>query len=234
MTIEQHDLQFFDPKQDYSVCWKRLPHWAQAGTVVFITWRTLDSVPAPIMRRFERERNELHVRLGLDPYGDWKSSLSKLPLDVRKRVQWDLFDKWDQTLDGCHGACVLRKPELSQIVAESLLKFHGERYFLTDFVVMPNHLHFLAAFASEDAMLAQCTAWKRFMARALNQQLGTTGDFWQVDAFDHLVRSPEWFEHFRRYIADNPKRARLRADEFRHVSWDVLREDGEPRRCSPT
>ena len=88
MPITPSDLQFFDPKHDYSVSWKRLPHWAQAGAVVFITWRTKDSVPAPILRKFERERIELLLQHGLDPAGDWKASLSKLPLDVRRQVQW--------------------------------------------------------------------------------------------------------------------------------------------------
>jgi REP-associated tyrosine transposase len=229
MPLSPRDLQFFDPKQDYSVCWKRLPHWAQAGTVVFITWRTKDSVPAPILRRFERERNDLLQQHGIDPATDWKSAISKLPLDIRRQVQWNLFDRWDEKLDACHGACVLRKPDLSKVVADSLLKFDGERYLMTDFVVMPNHLHFLAAFRSEEAMLSQCTEWKRYMAREINRALKQKDDFWQVEAFDHLVRSPEWFEHYRRYIAENPLRARLRTAEFRHYSRDLVQENVEPR-----
>jgi hypothetical protein len=31
-------VQFFDPKQDFAIAWKSLPHWSQAGTVCFITW----------------------------------------------------------------------------------------------------------------------------------------------------------------------------------------------------
>jgi putative transposase len=38
-------LQFFDRKQDFTVAWKTLPHWAQAGTVCFLTCRTADSLP---------------------------------------------------------------------------------------------------------------------------------------------------------------------------------------------
>src|SRR3989442_1534941 len=117
MPISPRELQFFDPKQDYAVCWKCLPHWAQAGAAVFITWRTKDSILAPIRRRFERERNELLQQPGIDPTTDWKSAVLKLPLEIRQRVQWDLFERWDAMLDACHGACVLRTPELSKIVA---------------------------------------------------------------------------------------------------------------------
>ncbi len=40
------------------------------------------------------------------------------------------------------------------------------------------------------------------------------GRFWQQDGFDHLVRSVEQFDYLRRYIADNPRKARLRAGEY--------------------
>jgi putative transposase len=116
---------------------------------------------------------------------------------------------------------VLRRPELSAIVAESLLKFDGERYELTDFVVMPNHVHVLAAFPDEDSMLRQCDSWKHFTGREIHRTLGRRGKFWQQDGFDHLVRSIEQFTHLRRYIAENPRKARLRPDEYRHYSKEL-------------
>jgi hypothetical protein len=39
-----------------------------------------------------------------------------------------------------------------------------------------------------------------------------------VEQFDRLVRGPDRFEGYRRYIAANPERARLRPGEFRHYS----------------
>jgi hypothetical protein len=33
-------IQVFDPTQEYAVIERRLPHWVQAGTICFITWRT--------------------------------------------------------------------------------------------------------------------------------------------------------------------------------------------------
>jgi len=76
----------------------------------------------------------------------------------------------------------------------------------------------LAAFRDESTMLAQFESWKHFMALQLNRELGRRGRFWQTDGFDHLVRSLEQFGHFRRYIADNPRRAALRSGEFVHWS----------------
>jgi type I restriction enzyme R subunit len=104
-----------------------------------------------------------------------------------------------------------------------LLHFDGEHYLMTDFVVMPNHVHLLAAFVDEEGMLAQCDSWKHFTARRINQRLGTKGRVWQQDGFDRLVRSVPHFEAFRRYIAENPKKAGLSQGEFVHYS----RGDGQ-------
>jgi type I restriction enzyme R subunit len=99
-----------------------------------------------------------------------------------------------------------------------LQHFDGDRYGLTDFTVMPNHVHMVVAFPDEESMLAQCDSWKRFTATRINRLLGRKGRFWQLDDFDHLVRSLEQFDYLRRYIADNPKRAALNPAEYIHFS----------------
>ena len=48
----------------------------------------------------------------------------------------------------------------------------------------------------------------------INQRMAESGRFWQQDGFDHLVRSETQFEHFRRYISDNPRKARLKSGEY--------------------
>jgi putative transposase len=211
-------LQFFDPKQDFTVAWKALPHWSQAGTVCFITWRTADSLPREAQVRIAMERRELLRRLGLNAEGDWRQELAKLPPDASSKARWRMFAAWDRQLDLGIGACVLAQPDLSQVVDASLKHFDGERYILTDSVVMPNHVHVLVAFADPDLLLSQPRSWKKFTGRQIQQSLGCSGAFWQVEQFDHLVRSPEQFEYFRKYIATNPERAGLKEGSFRHYS----------------
>ena len=143
--------------------------------------------------RITRERHYVLRRFQLDPHGDWKSQVGRLPATVRGRVQWSLFQISDEKLDAGYGACILRRPELSKIVEDSLLYGDGDRYVLTDAVVMPNHVHLLAAFRDEEALVAQCTSWKRFTATRINAALSQRGPFWQVEQFDHLVRSEEQF-----------------------------------------
>ena len=158
------ELHFFDPKAEYFVIERHLPHWVQSGCVCFLTY-----------------------------------------------------------LDECHGACVLKRPDLAKIVAENLQHLDEQNYWLTDFVVMPNHVHLLAAFRIEAEMLARVEAWKRYQARQINAALQQSGRFWQTDGFDHLVRSPEQFEYYRRYIADNPGKANLQDGEFLHFSKDLTK-----------
>ena len=210
-------IQVFDPKQPYSVIQRRLPHWSQAGTLCFITWRTWDSIPEPVFQRWTDERDCWLRSHGINPgAADWKTRLDQLEPRLIHEFKIHVSDRWNDHLEGCHGSCVLRRPELSKIVDDSLRHFDGQRYDLTDWVVMPNHVHVIAAFPDGDAMILQCESWKHFTATHINRVLGRKGRFWQQEAFDHLVRTVEQFEYLRQYIADNPSRARLRTGEFVH------------------
>lgn len=215
-------IQTFDPSQSYSVVWRQLPHWAQTGTMCFITWRTADSMPREVVERWVAERNAILLRAGLRVndagFGEtglhWKHLVDQLPPSARWILQGELTNRFERHLDACHGACLLRRRELAKIVADSLQKFDGDRYELTDYVVMPNHVHLLAAFRNENMLLAQCASWKRFTARQINAATSQSGAFWQEDAFDHLVRSPDQFDHYRRYIATNGSRANLPPSDY--------------------
>ena len=133
---------------------------AQAGTMCFITWRTADSMPREVVERWIAERNGVVSREGIrvdlagfSGFGEtrlhWKKLVQRLAPQAQWKLQCDLTDRFESHLDACHGACLLRRRELAAIVGESLQKFSGDRYGLTDFVVMPNHVHMLAGFPDE-------------------------------------------------------------------------------------
>ena len=214
--MDRTDITFFDPHADWTVIERGLPHWSQAGCVCFVTWRLADSLPAEVLERIDREIESVLQKEGLEPGGDWKKQLAQQTAKRRGEIQWKLFKTRDRFLDQGFGACHLSKRQCSTIVLDSLKKFDMERYFLTDAVIMPNHAHFLCAFSDERLFLKQCTEWKRYTGRKINQTLGLRGEFWQVDQFDHLIRSPEQFEHYRRYIASNPQQAKLSKDCYLH------------------
>jgi putative transposase len=137
-------LHFFDRKQDFTVVWKRLPHWLQAGTVCFITWRTADSLPKAVQDQLTAERHETFQRFGIaidsqesvlgenGPRGQFSpriaKQIAKLSPGDQVRLNWQLYEAWDSHLDHGAGACVLARPELSETVAASSKHFDGDRY----------------------------------------------------------------------------------------------------------
>ena len=212
--MKRDELRLFDPTADWDVVLRSMPHWSQPGVVTFVTWRLADSLPPSALRRIDREIDALLTREGLDPRLDHRKQLEQLPPRRRAAVHFKIFSIRDRYLDQGCGACYLASRELAEVVIDSLQHFDGDRYALTDAVVMPNHVHFLCAFASDNDMLKQCTDLKRFIARDINRQLGRKGELWQVDQFDHLVRSPEQFECLQRYVAENPVKAGLEPGTF--------------------
>ena len=73
------ELHFFDPRAEFSVVERRLPHWSQAGVVCFVTWRTNDSIPADVLERWRHERHQWLRRHGINPREhDWRQRLQQL------------------------------------------------------------------------------------------------------------------------------------------------------------
>ena len=210
--------ELFDPKASFSIRETCKPHWSQAGVIVFITFRTADSISSDVLKRWDRERCDWLHRLGLLGGSDsnWRGVIDKLTAQQRQQFNRHFNRMREMHLDECWGACVLQKPKLSQKVADSLMYFDNERYRMGDFVVMPNHVHLLAAFPTEEAMEKQCVSWMHYTAHEINLAMGSSGHFWDGDPFDHLVRSPEQYDYLRRYVLDNPTKARLKAGEYHY------------------
>jgi REP element-mobilizing transposase RayT len=212
-------MRFFDPTDHVAITERKLPHWAQAGTVCFITWRTHDSMPNAVLAKWFAERDQWLRGHGIEPAAtDWQRQLAQLAPALVAEFHGAFTTRWQDALDAGHGECVLRRPELAQIVARSLLHFDNDRYAMHSFVVMPNHVHLLVTFPDEAAMLAQCESWKHFTATQINRRLGRAGRFWQPDAFDHLVRHEAQFARLQQYIAENPSKAGLKAGEYVYSS----------------
>ena len=154
--MDKSDISFFDLKAAWSRLERVLPHWTQAGCVVFITWRLNDSLPIRALQALDEAVTDILLRNGLPPDQSWRAELAKLDVKTRQQVQWELFAARDKFLDRGFGACYLKDPRNAEVVIDSLRYFDTDRYYLTDAVVMPNHAHFLCAFADEEKMLKQC------------------------------------------------------------------------------
>jgi type I restriction enzyme R subunit len=206
--------ELFDPNREWLIFEHCRPHWSQAGAVVFITFRTHDSIPREVVERWDREKQEWLRQRGLATGEHWSEIVRTLADKERADFQ-ETFNRCRETfLDSCHGRCLLKRPELAKIVADSLLHFDGERYRMGDFIVMPNHVHLLAVFPTAEALKEQCDSWLHYTAFRINKEIGEKGKLWQQEPFDHLVRSPQQYEYLRSYIADNPRYAGLKIGEY--------------------
>lgn len=199
-------FELFDPKAEFCIReGNSLPHWYQVGVSYFVTFRTVDSIPVDVSRRWHAQRDNWLQQNGISPNDpNWRDRLAELSETTRRQFHKTFSRRYLETLDKGLGACVLRRRELRDIVGKSLQHFHGDRYNMGDFVVMPNHVHLIVCLLGDTEIESLCASWKRFTARQINEKLGKTGRFWQEESFDHLIRSPEQFEAIQRYICNNP------------------------------
>src|SRR5262249_4350203 len=144
---------------------------------------TEDSVPAELARAWHRQRADWLREHGIDPLApDWKARLRRVPA-VEGQFHQKFSREFMDYLDKGHGACVLKRPELAKSVGDTLLHFDGQRYLLSDFVVMPNHVHVLVGLLGDTDLDKQCYSWKKYTAFELNRALGRKGRFWQEESF---------------------------------------------------
>ena len=193
----------FDPAQPAAIFTRRLPHWRQEGSTYFVTFRLADSIPESVRLQWERERELLadEARSGSEQTG---------PDALREKAR----EKYEAHLDQGHGSCLLRDPAVAEIVAVTMRKFDGDRYQLASFVIMPNHVHAIVTPTGESDLSRILHSWKSYTAHAINRLLGRTGQFWQSESFDHIVRSEAHLQRFERYVAENPENAGLREEEY--------------------
>jgi carbamoylphosphate synthase large subunit/REP element-mobilizing transposase RayT len=211
-----NDFQFqgFDPHGDLETRRRHLPHWEQKGATYFVTFRLADAVPADILAEWREER-ERWLRFHPQPW-DWKTSREFIRLNEENREQW---------LDQGHGSCLLRAPRCAKIVVDALLRFHGKRYALDDFVVMPNHVHLLVKPLGKHTLTEILRSWKSLTAKAVNQLAGREGPLWMAESFDTIVRDLTHLAGARDYIAQNPAEAQLAEGEYVLARRSVLLSD---------
>ncbi len=204
---------------------RNLPHWQQDGRSYFITYRLADSLPQEKLAALRQERES------------WLASHPEPRSEAQQAEYHELFSgRVEEWLDAGSGSCVLRAPDLARIIADNLFHFDGDRYTLEGIVVMPNHVHVLVHLTEGQDLGKVLHSWKSFTSKKIQESLGTSGQFWQDEYFDTLVRDPDHLGDLRQYIWDNPSRAALKQGEFfrylrggfKGIDDGLGRNSGEP------
>ena len=193
---------FYDPKASKDVkSGGNLPHWQQDGKVQFVTFRLADSLPSHVISELKSMVEEFK-RLHPQPWNH-----------ETRREYWELIGpKEERLLDKGHGSCILKKPEIREIVRSAILHQDHKAYHIIAFVIMPNHVHILIQPLGNISLSTILHSIKRFSALQINHILNRQGQLWMNESFDRIVRSKEHLNHYIEYIKSNP--IGFRADEY--------------------
>lgn len=209
----------FDPDVEFLESQRNLPHRDQNGALTFVTFRLGDSMPIEVVARWQEEIAEALAQHGLAGKSlETVLNSPGVPEKTKQFLRDHKAERWNFHLDACHGECLLRQPSNAAEVSKSILQFNAERYDVERFVVMPNHVHVLIQMRVGIELRKIFREIQRFSAREINRLMSRTGDLWQGEPFDHIVRSEAQFRHLQHYIFDNPQRAKLRPGEY--LYWE--------------
>ena len=182
----------FDPAAAHMLYRRSLPHWRQAGTAYFVTFRLADAVPKAVLHQWLSE-----TRVWLEQH----------PEPHTHELKWERAAKIGRRLlgyldTGC-GTCLLRDPAARVEVEQAMLHFEGDRYLLGDYVIMPNHVHALVMPLGKADMGRIVASWTAYSAVRINRRNASSGKVWQGEPFDHIVRNRDAFARFGKYIREN-------------------------------
>lgn len=159
-----------------------LPHRDEPGLIQFVTFHLADSYPAALRAEWE--------------------ALLRVEDNLERHRRLEAY------LDKGRGTCHLRHSEIAGLVDGAFRFYHGRHYDLRAWVVMPNHVHVL--FQVDETPLGKITKQlKQYTAREANKLLKRRSRFWADDAWDTYMRDQPHELRTRRYIENNPVKARL-------------------------
>ena len=177
---------------------RNLPHRLPPGSDIFLTFRLADSLPAAQLAQL---RAQFSSRAAKD------ADAAETSYARQRRY----FGRFDALLDaGQHGPTWLRQPAVAAVVAAAIRYYHGKAYTLVCYCLMPNHVHLVVSLPDDAPLLIKTLQHlKGYTAQQANKLLGRTGQFWQRETYDHLVRSPAEMTRIIAYVVNNPVKAGL-------------------------
>ncbi|MBI5826010.1 MAG: transposase [Chloroflexi bacterium] len=187
---------------------RRLPHIQPEGATFFVTSRLANSLPAEVVERLLREKEQSDLEL--EKIADKKERDKKAYLEERR-----FFGKWDDALDKSDtGIKYLSNPQIADLVSESLHYRDNKVYELIAFCIMPNHKHIVFKPLEESkgkyySLSKIMHSLKRYTAYEANLLLGHEGAFWQHENYDHYARDEAELERIIKYVLYNPVKAGL-------------------------
>lgn len=164
-----------------------LPHYDDWAKTQFLTFNLADALPRKLVQQ-------------------WQDELERTKFVDRQRLLRRRVEKY---LDLGEGECYLRRPEIAEMVIESLHHQARDYYKLYAWTVMPNHLHYLLRPLPGISLSLIMKRLKSYTAHRANKMLNRTGQFWHEDYWDRYIRNERHLLKVIEYIDNNPVKAGL-------------------------
>ena len=125
---------------------------------------------------------------------------------------------------------------IAQLFLDTLFRYRDQgKFLLHEFVLMPDHFHLLITPAREVSLEKAVQLIKGGFSFRVKREMHSNLEVWQTGFTEHRVRDWSDFELHRRYIRENPVRARLvdGAAEYLYSSAAAFTVDPEPPWLKP-
>jgi REP element-mobilizing transposase RayT len=130
-----------------------MPHVDGAQLIQHVSYHLADSLPKEALEKMTAELKSLPPKLR----------------DAEKEKRIAAY------VDAGYGSCVLRVPLIAEMVQNAFLHFHGARYQLHAWCVMPNHVHVLFQPKNGWSMAKIVASWKSFTGRRISEYMKRAG-----------------------------------------------------------
>ena len=186
------------PDLPITIYQRQLPHWRQDGATYFVTFRLADSLPQEKLQLLSRLRAEWERT---HPYPRTDRAWQDYAREVTQRAE-----SW---LDEGYGECYFNDTRWITDLQTRLLHFQDDQYFISCWVVMPNHCHLVIRPVDGHKLETILQSIKGLVARQINAACGRTGAIWQAESYDRIIRDEEHLYRVIQYIGRNPAQAGL-------------------------
>ncbi len=210
-------FQGLHPDKPLTVYQRHLPHWRQDGATYFVTFRLADSLPqskldelASLKVEWERRHGRRGTALPSRSNRTAQESRPTGPDPALEELARQLQERIERWLDQGMGSCPLKQPALAAFLTSAMHHFDNDRYELDCYAVMPNHAHaIIRPLTAEHPLEEILGSWKKHSSRRINRELRQTGDLWQEESYDRIIRDEEHLWRAIQYIGSNPDKAGL-------------------------
>jgi REP element-mobilizing transposase RayT len=188
-----------------------IPHWELRGAAYSVTIRLHGSLPREVIARLheERIRNERAITGGVRPMTGVEDTTLRAHMESR----------YDEALHTDQSVAFLSDSSVAELVARTLDFFHGERYRLYAWAIMPNHVHIVVAPIEPHTLATILHSWKSYSSNRANEILGRTGPFWHREYYDRIVRDERDLANTIDYVLANPRKAGLKNWRWTSAGW---------------